>query len=260
MYKIRTRQLIFASLNFFIRRIMSSSNYRRLPILVFLILEFYAGVVSPQTDNSTVAARAIFSGCSGGNRIVPCLAGKFSEIIERSINRDVELFDGFILKRDRDFIPDNRTAVEWRSFNGFSSLRRSLNDFLDSHVLSLDIGEPRKRKEKDGGGYGFGKVDKKNKKYLYYALTAVTGIFGLSVPIILKGLALVAGKALLASKAALIIIGSLALKKIFQSDKNEKESNPLKVHTHTLSLDDHDRYFDSYSTLNSNNNNNNYKV
>ncbi|GJQ84689.1 hypothetical protein Trydic_g12708 [Trypoxylus dichotomus] len=170
------------------------------------------------------------------------MANRFSRFLDNAVDSDVKLFDGFVLKRDATVLIDSPSRQ--RSSNGFSSLRQSMYDFLDSHILRLDISEDRKSKDGGVSGYGgFGKVGKKDKKYLYYALTAVTGIFGLSVPIVLKGLALIAGKALLASKAALIIIGSIALKKIFQSDKGE--SSPVKVHTHTVPIDEHDRYFDA---------------
>lgn len=219
-------------------------------IISLLSIHIFTGVICFEiNDNNTVIARAIFNSCSNENFVLPCLAGKFANTIDRATNWDVKLFDGFTLTKNSDVIVDQDSRRS--QLSGFSSLRASLYNFLDSHVLTLDLTEARARKD-GGGGYGFGKVGKKDKKYLYYALTAVTGIFGLSVPIILKGLALLAGKALLASKAALIIIGSIALKKIFQSDK--KDGPPVKVHTHTVPLDDdHDRYFDTsgyqYNTI-----------
>ncbi|XP_022900967.1 uncharacterized protein [Onthophagus taurus] len=172
----------------------------------------------------------VMKGClDGNNSLVTCLANKTEKLVDRLVDKDVPLFEGMVFKR-------NKEIVERRSLG----LQDTLSRFLDSHTLTLDLTEPRGLREGDkgSGGFsdGFGKVDKKDKKYLYYALTAIAGIFGLSVPLVLKGLAILAGKALLASKAALIIIGSVALKKIFQTEKE-----PVNVHTHTVSVDDHDR-------------------
>ncbi|KAI4464173.1 hypothetical protein MML48_3g00015908 [Holotrichia oblita] len=208
-------------------------------VLQLLVLVFYFNKNVICIDNNS----NIFISCSAQKSFTPCLAGRFSEILDKAVDHDLTIFDGFVLRRDKN-VTINNTPNNGRSFNGFSRLKRSLYNYLDSHILRLDISESRK--SKDGGvGYGgFAKVGKRNRKYLYYALLAVTGIFGLSVPMILKGLSLVAGKALLASKAALIIIGSIALKKIFQSDKGDSAS-PVKVHTHTVPIDEHDRYFDT---------------
>lgn len=212
-------------------------NSKKLVLFLVLLFYFYENGICANNRSTNIILN-----CAAAKSFTPCVAGRFSEMLDKAVDRDLTLFDGFVLKRDKN-VTINNSPYDGRSFSGFSKLKRSLYNFLDSHILRLDISESRK--SKDGGSRygGFGKVGKKDKKYLYYALVAVTGIFGLSVPMILKGLALVAGKALLASKAALIIIGSIALKKIFQSDKGSS-SSPVKVHTHTVPIDEHDRYLD----------------
>lgn len=57
-------------------------------------------------------------------------------------------------------------------------------------------------------------------------------------PLVMKVLAVMAAKALLAAKAALIIVGSVALKKLFERDHHEPS---VKVHTISHDEEDHDR-------------------
>lgn len=115
---------------------------------------------------------------------------------------------------------------------------------MDTHTLRLDLtgdsGEAR-----DGGGNKKGDkgIGKKERKYLHYALMVLLGVFGISGPLILKTLALIAGKALIASNVALIIVGSVALKKIFEKDQGHAS---VKVLTHTVHTDDKEEEFDRY--------------
>lgn len=55
----------------------------------------------------------------------------------------------------------------------------------------------------------------------------------------MKVLALMAAKAILAAKAALIIVGSVALKKLFEKDHTSEPA--VKVHTINHEEDEHDR-------------------
>lgn len=57
----------------------------------------------------------------------------------------------------------------------------------------------------------------------------------------MKVLALMAAKAILAAKAALIIVGSVALKKLFEKDHTSEPA--VKVHTINHDDDEHDRIF-----------------
>lgn len=122
--------------------------------------------------------------------------------------------------------------------------------FMDTHTLRLDLTRDSSKARDGGGGGGGGggdkkgdKVGKKEKKYLHYALMVLLGVFGISGPLILKTLAMIAGKALIASNVALIIVGSVALKKIFEKDQGHAS---VKVLTHTVHTDEKEDEFDRY--------------
>lgn len=186
-----------------------------------------------------------------------CLANKAAIAMERAINTDIPLFDGITLVRNEDYV--NNEITPRGSSDGISRLSTAVSKFLDSHVVKVDLMKEEGRRKDSGiglsegsgggdGGGGLGGSDtkkgNKEKKYLQYALMVLLGVFGISGPLIMKTLALLAGKALVASKIALLIVGSVALKKIFEKDHSY---STVKVHTHTIKdySDSYDRNSDS---------------
>lgn len=197
--------------------------------------------------------------CIKSDSTYTCLADKAAKAVERALDWDIPIFEGITLARNEEKL-DNYTSP--RSYTGISKLTTALSQFLQSHTLVVDltsdeedaIGTARKG---EGGGLDFGGGDKKSKKkekkYASYAMMVMMGIFGLTGPLVLKALALIAGKALIASKMALLIVGSVALKKLF-----EKESNSPSVKVRTVKEDhhhdDHDRLLYNYNNNNYNSN------
>lgn len=189
--------------------------------------------------------------------------------IERALDWNIPLFDGVNWIRNEE----KHDISQGRSLSGFSRLTAALSNFLNSHTFSFEldttIGSPRKLDRGGGGGGGEGggfggggggggggllgfnkKAIQKEKRYMKYAFMVLLGIFGLTGPIVMKTLAIMAAKALLASKAALIIVGSVMLKKIFEHDSHDKKST-IKVHT--IPSYDHDDDHDRISYNNQNN-------
>lgn len=166
-----------------------------------------------------------------------CLANKAAVMMERASNLDVPLFDGITFKKN------NETFQISRGFSGISRLRHALVNFLDSHVLTLDLTESRQSRVGGSGGF---KISRKEKKYFWYTMMVLLGIFGLTGPLVMKTLTLIAGKALIASKIALLMVGSVALKKIFANDNKGSGGGGVKVYTHNVPIhsDDYDRQLD----------------
>lgn len=191
--------------------------------------------------------------CLKSESTYTCLADKAARAVEMALDWDVPIFEGITLARNEEKL-DNFTTP--RAYNGISKLSSVLSKFLESHTLVVDltpeddVGSARKKEEGLDFGGGDKKGKKKEKKYASYAMMVMMGIFGLTGPLILKALALIAGKALIASKMALLIVGSVALKKLF-----EKESHSPSVKVRTVQEehhhDDHDRLL--YNLNNANN-------
>lgn len=186
--------------------------------------------------------------CLNSESTYTCLAEKAAKAVERALEWDVPIFEGITLARNDEKL-DNYTSA--RSLSGFGRLGSVVAKFLESHTLVLDLTPGDEdvgtgRKEEGGLGFGDKKGKKKEKKYASYAMMVLMGIFGLTGPLVLKALALIAGKALIASKMALLIVGSVALKKLF-----EKESHSPSVKVRTVQEehhhDDHDRLLYNYT-------------
>lgn len=106
--------------------------------------------------------------------------------------------------------------------SGIDRLTTALSNFMDTHSLTLEYGDEARRRRRRRFGF---------------LLTAMLGAFGITNAMILKSIALIAGKALMVSKMALMLISIIGLKKLFQKD-DDKE--PAVVQVHTLH-DEHDR-------------------
>lgn len=184
--------------------------------------------------------------------IFTCFSNKAAETIETLTTSDLELIDGIkFVKNDMDLNTLSRSHSE-----GSDRFLEAVSNFLDTHTLSVDLTEDNmeSRKKETENGSGFGSMGtlglntkqlkkglKKEGKYVQYAFMVLLGIFGLTGPLMMNTLAILASKALIASKMALIIVGSIALKKIFEKDG---EQGSVKVHTVNADDDDkHDRIF-----------------
>ncbi|ENN76204.1 hypothetical protein YQE_07171, partial [Dendroctonus ponderosae] len=170
-----------------------------------------------------------------------CMSEKAAGAVERAMDWNVSIIDGLSLARNNETI--NRRQAR---LLGFDRLSQAVQNFFQTHVIALELGGARTLGKDSGdmsslgGGSGLDmKSMKKEKKYMSYAFMVLLGIFGLTGPLVMKVLAMMAAKSLLAAKAALIIVGSVALKKLFEKDQKSEPS--VKVHTIKHEEDDHDR-------------------
>lgn len=133
-----------------------------------------------------------------------------------------------------------------RTQDSLEQLSNSIANFFDTHTFHINLSSSqdtgRKGGDDEGGGFfNFNsKAVKREKKYSKYAFLVLLGIFGLTGPLFMKILSIIAAQALMAAKAALIVVGSVALKKLFE----KKEEKPIvKVATVPLydEEDEHDR-------------------
>lgn len=186
---------------------------------------------------------------------------KIAVALERSMNWDIPISDGINFLRNKEAV--SRTS---KSLTGFKRLTTAISNFLDAHTVSIDLTKtearsldddsvPEERSGAGGGGGGSGgglfsmnrKELRREKKYYRYAFMVLLGIFGLTGPLVMKILGVMAAHSLLAAKAALIIVGGVALKKIFE---HSHEKPKVKVHTvplHDSEEHEYDRIGHSYN-------------
>lgn len=154
---------------------------------------------------------------------------------------NLEIFDGLQLVRN------NKTdSHDEKTFNPFDKLVHSFSNFFDTHNVSINFTEPEDRgRQGSGGGGGFFNFNRqairRERRYSKYAFLVLLGIFGLTAPLFMKVLAIVAAQSLMAAKAALIIVGSVALKKLFEKKEEKPVVKVATVPLHDGDDDGHDR-------------------
>lgn len=191
--------------------------------------------------------RALANCAESGSQIT-CLAERAATALDRALDWDMPLVDGISLVRNNRSV----SVSSSRGFSGIERLTSAMKNFMESHTLTVDLGEDSEDDDVDDVGEARGdkkdkKEKKKAKKFASYALMVMMGIFGLTGPLILKTLALIAGKALIASKMALLIVGSVALKKLFEKDDKAPSVKVRTVEAKEGSHDDHDRVYYGYN-------------
>ncbi|CAG9853845.1 unnamed protein product [Phyllotreta striolata] len=220
-------------------------------------------------DNKSCSAGVLghFFLCSSSESIVSCMSGRAAAKIEQFMDKTVPFFGDIRLVRNGERVNRRRS----KSLDGVDKLLSVLSDFIDTHTFSIDLTNSTARPLDEGlsearkgggggggGGYGGGgggggmfnmKGIKKERQYYQYAFMVLLGIFGLTGPLVMKILGVIAAKSLLAAKAALIIVGSVALKKLFENNRNEKP----KIKVTTLPIheedDEHDRISYSFNHI-----------
>lgn len=207
-------------------------------LIMLMVLSFKCAISELFNDKDFTIIQKVINKCENES-LYSCIANRAAIRMERISNKDIPLFDGIILKKQSDGI--NKTEI--RISSGVSRLRKVLTQMLNTHILRLDLTKNVEQVENEerarGGKF---RISKKEKKHFWYTMMVLLGIFGLTGPIIMKALTLIAGKALIASKIALLMVGSVALKKIFANDKSN--DGGVKVHTHTVPIyDEHDRSY-----------------
>ncbi|XP_074027231.1 uncharacterized protein isoform X2 [Leptinotarsa decemlineata] len=193
---------------------------------------------------------------------VSCNTSKVARSSERATNNTFLLSEGITFARNEYPIPTRHP----KSLEGFRRLLRALSNFIDTHTFSIDLTQdrhsdgvqwefPRTGGGGGSGGTGFFNMDKKaiqrERKYYQYAFMVLLGIFFLTGPLVMKILGIMAAQSLLASKAALIIVGSVTLKKIFEngSSKPQVKVITLPLYDKYESEEDHDRKGYGYNQI-----------
>ncbi|XP_060518391.1 uncharacterized protein LOC132697116 [Cylas formicarius] len=216
---------------------------RRVVVTVILLVFRFGDVRGKLYYVTNSVDRYALIDCINFSKPFECFVDQISDKIEDSRMSDIPLAEGIMLLRNGNKVNPRRA----RNLKGLGRLETTIWNFFDTHSIALELGTIGSRQLKDGENRAGNKKEpdslfsyeqlKKERKYVQYAFMVLLGIFGLTGPLIMKVVAIMAAKALLASKAALIIVGSVALKKLFQ-----KEYQKPSVSVHTIKGDEEDDY------------------
>lgn len=220
-----------------------------------LLVVFIANVTfASPAESAFRAMKKIYNSCENSEELFKCMKVQALKLTERALKvPTIKITDGLsIVKKNgeeeeeevksRSFV-DGDDPMELPSEQIDSMLAERINKFMDSHQVSVNV--PRllasnetPRLVEEGR--------KKMKKYLGPFLAAMA-IKGGILTMVYHSIAIVAGKALIIGKIALVISAIIGLKKLVTPEGHEKTTYEIVKHphvqnSHTYSSSSHGDY------------------
>ncbi|XP_014241405.1 uncharacterized protein LOC106662110 [Cimex lectularius] len=186
---------------------------------------------------------SVYRQCEESEEPVTCLKARAVKLVDRAISSPaIPLVDGITLVKRPESERSLKTPLEplpvdleARSSKVDDLLWGRVTSFLDTHSVQFKLPNFIKDavyESEDGEGRG-------KKKKMLPALLLGLMLKGSMLAMAMKGLALLAAKALMVSKLALVLAGIIALKKLFSSggEKTTYEivKQPIVSHSHEYS-------------------------
>ncbi|XP_031343127.1 uncharacterized protein LOC116180764 [Photinus pyralis] len=206
-----------------------SSNY--LNVLLLLV----SSCAAKNEEAYEQIINKVLKQCSSNSNVPSCLADRVASVVEYYATVDIPIFSGLTLSKikEPEEVPRTRSLQD-----GFSRLANAMDVFVDTHSITLGFelsGEDGRQARQKGGKKGTGGMR--------YIMLALFGMYGIVGSFVTKAAALMAGKALVVSKLALVIASVVGLKKLIES--GDRHSS-VKVYAHSA-YDEHDRNIDENS-------------
>lgn len=217
-------------------------------LLVALIAN--VSLASP-AESAFRAMKKIYNVCESSEELFKCMKVQALKLTERALKvPTIKITDGLsIVKKDESEAPE-----EARSFDGDdvmelpseqvdSLLVSNINKFMDSHQVSVNV--PRLLSSSETPRL-VEEGRKKMKKYLGPFIAAMA-LKGGVLTMVYHSIAIVAGKALIIGKIALVISAIIGLKKLVTPEGHEKTTYEIVKHphvqnSHTYSSSSHGEY------------------
>lgn len=199
------------------------------------------------------AMKKIYNVCENSEELFKCMKVQALKLTERALKvPTIKITDGLsIVKKDEDSEEkpeearsfDNDDVMELPSEQVDSLLVSRINKFMDSHQVSVNV--PRLLSSSETPRL-VEEGRKKMKKYLG-PLIAAMALKGGILTMVYHSIAIVAGKALIIGKIALVISAIIGLKKLVTPEGHEKTTYEIVKHphvqnSHTYSSSSHGEY------------------
>ncbi|XP_055616152.1 uncharacterized protein LOC129762167 [Toxorhynchites rutilus septentrionalis] len=196
---------------------------------------------SAAEDGTVRALRKVYSLCEDSDELLKCIKIQALKLTDRAIKLpSVKLVDGMSIVKKADSENQQRALNEPTlnelELNKLSSakidelLYQRAARFMDSHQLSLNVPRLLTSGQQETGRL-VEEGRKKMKKYLGPFLAAMA-IKGGILTMVYHSIAIVAGKALIIGKIALVISAIIGLKKLVTPEGHEKTTYEIVKHPH----------------------------
>ncbi|XP_049880443.1 uncharacterized protein LOC126376938 [Pectinophora gossypiella] len=186
-------------------------------------------VDEPRSSDDTIlgdlkVAYDTYKDCSGGE-ITNCLKVKLAKALNRiSQSEEVSLLSGVTIVKDKDAKIENEIEEAIPRGLDESSLDNLIMDkifgFLQTHTVQVKFPAASELRSEEG---------RSRRKKLAPLLAIPLLIGGMMVPLAFGALALLAGKALIVSKLALVLAGIIGLKKLLSPSGGHQEQHEVVV-------------------------------
>lgn len=209
---------------------------------IFLIA-FAANVSSSPADSAIRAMKKIYNVCENSEEMLKCVKVQALKLTERALKLpNIKITDGLSIVKKEDEEVENENFGRSAGSSDFDSeeamnlpsekidamLVKGINKFLDTHQVSVNV--PRLLSSSETPRL-VEEGRKKMKKYLGPFLAAMA-IKGGILTMVYHSIAIVAGKALIIGKIALVISAIIGLKKLVTPEGHEKTTYEIVKHPH----------------------------
>lgn len=218
-----------------------------------LLVAIIANVsIASPAESAFRAMKKIYNVCESSEELFKCMKVQALKLTERALKvPTIKITDGLsiVKKNDESEAPeearsfDNDDVMELPSEQVDSLLVERINKFMDSHQVSVNV--PRLLSSSETPRL-VEEGRKKMKKYLGPFIAAMA-LKGGVLTMVYHSIAIVAGKALIIGKIALVISAIIGLKKLVTPEGHEKTTYEIVKHphvqnSHTYSSSSHGEY------------------
>ncbi|KFB38742.1 AGAP004134-PA-like protein [Anopheles sinensis] len=193
-------------------------------------------------DSTVRALRKVYSLCEDSDELVKCIKVQALKLTDRALKLpSIKLLDGMSLVRKADAevtgtralnepTPSEQELNQLPSAKVDELLFQRAQRFMDGHQLQLNVPRMLVAGQQETGRL-VEEGRKKMKKYLGPFLAAMA-IKGGILTMVYHSIAIVAGKALIIGKIALVISAIIGLKKLVTPEGHEKTTYEIVKHPH----------------------------
>lgn len=213
--------------------------FKVISCVVLVALVANTSVASSPAESAFRAMKKIYNVCENSDEMFKCMKVQALKFTDRALKLStIKITDGLsIIKKDESESDsrsmnqvefDNETVMDLPSAQVDDMIVERVNKFMDSHEVALNV--PRlltsaetPRLVEEGR--------KKMKKYMGPFMAALA-LKGGILTMVYHSIAIVAGKALIIGKIALVISAIIGLKKLVTPEGHEKTTYEIVKHPH----------------------------
>jgi hypothetical protein len=207
-------------------------------LIIALATNYVSSASSTSAETAFRALKKVYNVCENSDELFKCMKVQTLKLTERALKLpNIKIAEGLSIVKKEEIYDNN----ESRSMNDESEqmdrvssekldemIVNKINKFMDTHQVSINV--PRLIASNDARQF----VEEGRKKYKKYMgpFLAALALKGGILTMVYHSIAVVAGKALIIGKIALVISAIIGLKKLVTPEGHEKTTYEIVKHPH----------------------------